>query len=619
MNYFNKFPIGIFLLLSVIATFNIYLVNLGFKDGEKIIKEETTAIDAAMEIKFELTQAHLWIEELIGGDKSIQESDIHKHIKNAKWYINALLHGGTNSEGVFAPIESKYTYVRTTLQKSLLEVEELHNITKKRLDEHTEHIEHTEHTEHIEYHVGSDIDQEFDDIFNKTLKSIDDVETAIQHLMKIKLEEYNDFKQLLFIAAVLFYIIVMVAFYFILKSEKSWIYKFYKIQDQKDEAESATHAKSVFLANMSHEIRTPMNAVIGMTELALEEELNSKAKNYIEKAHLSAENLLGIINDILDISKVESGKLHLDSVHFKLQDVISHTLHLISVSSKEKALKTKVKIDKDVPKYYFADSLRLGQVLTNLVNNAVKFSHYEGVITIGASLKEQNDKNAVVEFYIEDQGVGISKDNQEKLFKSFSQAESSTTRKFGGTGLGLAISKKIVELMDGDIWVNSTEGVGSRFSFIVTMQLSDERSIVDSTKQLQNSHESFTQQLQNRKILLVEDNEINQELAVDMLEKKGIVVTIASNGQEAVDILKTQPFDLVLMDIQMPVMDGYEATKLIRAQEKYKDLPILSMTANVLSGDRDKARVAGMNDTIAKPIVPVKMFETIVKWINKIG
>jgi len=390
-----------------------------------------------------------------------------------------------------------------------------------------------------------------------------------------------------------------------------------QLDNAMQEVEKANQTKSQFLANMSHEIRTPMNAVIGMTDLALETNLQGAERNYVEKANKAAKNLLVIINDILDFSKMEAGKLEFSNTHFELKTIISNTLHLISNSAKEKNLRTRIKIDKEVPDIYFADDLRLAQVLTNLANNAVKFSHEGGNITFSISVLDQNDSYAQLQFSVQDEGIGISQENQAKLFQSFSQAESTTTRNFGGTGLGLAIAKKIVEQMGGDIWVKSEENKGSSFFFTVKLQKSDKDALLESAQDTKQAMHLAVEKLHGCRILLVEDNDMNQELAMDLLIKKGMKVTVANNGLEALTILEKENFDGVLMDCQMPVMDGYEATRKIRENEKYKDLPVIAMTANAMEGDRQKAIDSGMNDHIAKPINPADMFVTIAKWIKK--
>jgi len=393
------------------------------------------------------------------------------------------------------------------------------------------------------------------------------------------------------------------------------------LKDTLNQAESANRAKSEFLANMSHELRTPMSGILGMSNLALQTTLDSKQRNYIEKVNYSADNLLGILNDILDFSKIESGMLDIEMANFRLEDVMDNIDNLVGFKAEEKSIKLDFSIVPEVPTALIGDSLRLSQILINLSNNAIKFSESGSTIRITVSVEEQSDNEVMLQFSVHDTGIGMTAEQQKKLFQSFSQADTSTTRKYGGTGLGLAISKKLTEMMDGQIWVESKKDVGSTFYFKVRLKkqqgkpslrrnISDRHNI-DNYEFVEN-----VSKVQGAKLLLVEDHPINQELILELLTSRGLTIEIANNGQEALEKLAIQVFDGVLMDCQMPVMDGFTATRKIREELQLKDLPIIAVTANAMSGDKERVLAAGMNDHIAKPINMYEMFRVMAKWIS---
>jgi len=389
-----------------------------------------------------------------------------------------------------------------------------------------------------------------------------------------------------------------------------------------EEANAASQAKSDFLSNMSHEMRTPMSAIIGMTAIGRKaDELEGKNRA-LEKIGEASSHLLGVINDILDMAKIEADKLELEPVRFSFEKMLSNVLTVVNYRADEKQQSMTVSVDESVPSFMIGDDQRLAQVLTNLLSNAVKFTREEGEIRLDATLAGEKDGVCELKIQISDNGIGISPEQINKLFAAFEQADRGTSRKYGGTGLGLAITKRIVNKMGGSIWVESDLGKGSTFSFTVNVGrgVIDEKASDDCLLEVQGEliPAMNTGELSGRKILVAEDVEINREIVVALLEETGVHIDCAENGKEALKMISEEPekYDIVFMDMRMPEMDGLEATRRIRglAPRQRDRLPIIAMTANVFKDDIEACLAAGMDDHIGKPLDLDRIIRTLRKY-----
>jgi signal transduction histidine kinase/ActR/RegA family two-component response regulator len=387
-------------------------------------------------------------------------------------------------------------------------------------------------------------------------------------------------------------------------------------------AEKSNRAKSIFLSNMSHEIRTPMNGIMGMLQLLMHTSLDEKQKNYVEKCFESATSLLRVLGDILDLSKIEAGKVSFENVVFSFRDEMTPLMNLYHLQSERKEIAFTVEYDDKIPKLLNGDPHRIKQILSNLISNAIKFTPNQGRINVKFDLIKIDEEGAIIQTSVIDTGVGVPEEAQGFIFEMFSQADGSTTRKYGGTGLGLAISKQLVELMGGEIHVKSVEGKGSTFYFI--LRLSCQKNKISEKSHYTLEYVSSITPKFHASILLVEDNILNQLVTRDMLKALGCNVTVVSSGQDAIDILMKQKFDLIFMDCHMPGLNGYVTTQKIRELEKVpgsslnltqsKNI-IVALTANALKGSQEECLESGMNDWLTKPVHLAQLQEIMAKYI----
>ncbi|EIC20426.1 PAS domain-containing sensor histidine kinase [Thiorhodovibrio frisius] len=378
------------------------------------------------------------------------------------------------------------------------------------------------------------------------------------------------------------------------------------------QAKAAVQVKSAFLARMSHEIRTPMNGILGLAELALRRSLDATTRQYLQELHQSGEQLLGILNDVLDQSKIESGQLSLEAVPFDREALFENERSLFAPMAQNKGLRLVSECDPAVPRWLLGDALRLRQVLSNLLSNAIKFTEH-GEISLCLQCLEHKDNQVRLRWSVSDTGIGMDSDTQARLFQPFTQGDDSIARRFGGTGLGLSISRHLVERMGGRLDVESAPGVGSRFSFEVC--LASVEPPVEFQASVASNDPSAVLNLRGRRILVAEDQPINQHIITDMLRLLGTEVTLAQNGREALEQLAKDDFDLVLMDIQMPEMDGLTATEQLRTNPVWAKLPVVALTAGVTTAERERTRSAGLSDLLAKPVRLKELQSMLSRWL----
>lgn len=415
-----------------------------------------------------------------------------------------------------------------------------------------------------------------------------------------------------FIITAIALLAVIVAFWYIINQGRQQQKMILALNESERRSKDVAYMKEQFLANMSHEIRTPMNSILGFTNLLKRTELDRTQREYVQNIHSAGENLLMLVNDILDLSKIEAGMMHLEETRFSLRSMISSVGAMFIEKIKEKSLNFQVHVDKDVPDILSGDAVRLTQILVNLISNAIKFTE-AGNVSVTVHLLNATDSKVKIRITVADTGIGIAPEKQATIFERFHQAEAETTRRFGGTGLGLAIVKQLIELQNGTIQLKSEPGKGSEFSVELEYSLPDLAQLYSAALAVQEEQVP----LQKIKVLIAEDNPMNQQLIMHLMKSWAIDFNLVNNGTEAIAALKQQSYSIVLMDIQMPEMNGYTATGIIR-KELHMDVPIIAMTAHAMIGEKEKCLQLGMNDYVSKPIKETVLYNIIAQHARHI-